>query len=141
MELAVCVCPEISTMRAAVVLARVAAVMYHNGRGLPQDYAEGMKWYLKSSDHGLAAAQLEIGVMYDKGLGVPHNDAEALKWYVAAANGGDPQAQFNAGTMFANAQGTARDLVRAYLWFSLAAAHGDQRAASGRDMIMRDMTS
>ncbi len=29
--------------------------MYNNGEGVPQDYAEAMKWYRRAAEQGLAA--------------------------------------------------------------------------------------
>ena len=39
--------------------------------GLPQDYAEAMKWYLKAADQGDVYAQYELGIMYAEGNGGP----------------------------------------------------------------------
>ena len=53
-------------------------VMYENGRGVPQNDAEAVKWYRKAAEQGLASAQNNLGVMYANGEGVPQNDAEAV---------------------------------------------------------------
>ena len=60
--------------------------MYNNGYGIPQNYAEAMKWYRLSAGHGYAKAQYNLGLMYDKGDGVPEKNAEAVKWYRKAAD-------------------------------------------------------
>ena len=39
-------------------------VMYANGQGVPQDYAQAVAWYRKAADQGNAAAQTNLGVMY-----------------------------------------------------------------------------
>src|SRR5215469_10861366 len=39
--------------------------------GLPQDYAEAMKWYLKAADQGDVYAQYELEIMYAEGNGGP----------------------------------------------------------------------
>src|SRR6266852_388292 len=57
------------------------ALMYKNGRGVPQDYAEAAKWFRLSADQGNASAQANLGNMYSKGSGVPQNDVAAWFWY------------------------------------------------------------
>ena len=50
-------------------------VMYENGQGVPQDYAQAVAWYRKAADQGLAVAQVNLGVMYKNGHGVPQDYA------------------------------------------------------------------
>ena len=59
-----------------------------NGQGVPQDYAEAVKWYRKAADQGYAAAQTNLGLMYAHGQGVPQDYVEAVKWYRKAADQG-----------------------------------------------------
>jgi TPR repeat protein len=42
-------------------------VIYHEGWGVPQDYAEAVKWYRTSAEQGDASAQNRLEV--DKGIG------------------------------------------------------------------------
>ena len=37
---------------------------YENGRGVPQDYAEALSWYLKSANRDYAAAQASLAWLY-----------------------------------------------------------------------------
>ena len=41
--------------------------MYDTGQGVPQDYAEALKWYRLSADQGDAMAQFNLGLMYENG--------------------------------------------------------------------------
>ena len=59
--------------------------MYAEGKGVPQNHAEAVKWYRKAAEQDDARAQYSLGFMYDLGRGVPQDDTEALKWYVLAA--------------------------------------------------------
>ena len=43
------------------------AVLYLRGDGVPQDYAEAVKWFRKAADHGEADAQFNLGHMYAQG--------------------------------------------------------------------------
>ena len=53
--------------------------MYANGKGVPQDYAEAVKWYRRAAEQGDAYAQNNLGLMYANGKGVPQDYAEAVK--------------------------------------------------------------
>ena len=73
--------------------------MYANGQGVPQDYAEALKWYRLAAMQGHGPAQQNLGVMYVLGQGVPQDYVQAHIWFnLAAANG-------------ANAAGTYRDRI------------------------------
>ena len=71
--------------------------MYAHGQGVPQDYAEALKWYRLAAAKGNAHAQYNLGVMYERGQGVPQNFAEALGWFRMAADQGLAVAQNNLG--------------------------------------------
>ncbi len=61
------------------------AHMYDKGRGVPQDYAEAVKWYRTAAAQNHAEAQINLGFMYGNGLGVPQDYVQAHKWYNLAA--------------------------------------------------------
>ena len=61
-------------------------LMYDEGQGVPQDYAEAVKWYRKAAEQGHARAQNNLGAMYYKGRGVPQDYAEAHMWFNLAAS-------------------------------------------------------
>ena len=63
-------------------------VMYENGRGVRQDYAEAVRWYRQAADQGLAQAQFNLGVMYYKGHGVRQDLALAQEWLGKACQNG-----------------------------------------------------
>jgi TPR repeat protein len=108
--------------------------MYLNGQGVPQDYAEALKWLRLAANQGFAEAQDGLGRMYEHGQGVPKDDAEAAKWIRLAANQGDAGAQVGLGGMYVAGRGVPKDYVLSYMWFNLAAAHGDELAAFAADL-------
>jgi len=63
--------------------------LYANGQGVPQDYAEAMRWYKKAADLGHTPAIFMIGVFYQFGKGVPKDEAQARVWMKKAAAMGD----------------------------------------------------
>src|SRR5216683_305998 len=67
--------------------------MYSHGLGVPQDYAEALRWYHKAADQGYAKAQHNLGNMYYYGRGVPQDRGEAERWYHKAADQGDEYAR------------------------------------------------
>jgi len=56
-------------------------VMYASGNGVPQDYAEAVRWFRLAAEGGHAEAQNNLGVMYRNGDGVPQDYAEAARWF------------------------------------------------------------
>ena len=126
--------------------------MYAQGQGVPQDYAEAIRWYRRAADQGqagaqqgAAAAQFNLGVMYHEGRGVPQDYAEAIRWYRRAADQGQAGAQFNLGLMYRDGQGVPQDYVPAHKWFNLAAARAtgndNEKFAKARDAVAAKMTA
>jgi len=98
--------------------------MYENGRGLPQNDVEAVKWYRNAVAQGDAGGQFKLGRMYERGKGVPENKAEAAKWYRLAAKQGILRAQVNLGRMYRKGQGVPHSDAVAAKWY--------RKAASGR---------
>lgn len=60
------------------------ATHYREGAGVPQNYQEAMKWYIKSAElRGENSNNAMIGVasLYKKGLGVTVDYNKAIEWY------------------------------------------------------------
>ena len=118
--------------------------MYRDGRGVPQDDAEAVRWYRLAADQGLADAQFSLGVMYTPGRGVPQDDAEAVRWYRLAADQGQADAQDTLGVMYTIGRGVPYDEVQAHMWFNLAASRstGELRdnSVKNRDRAAEELT-
>ena len=62
--------------------------MFRKGHGVPENYAEAVKWYRLAADQGHAEAQVNLGLMYAKGQGVPQDYVSAHMWFnLSAAQG------------------------------------------------------
>jgi TPR repeat protein len=115
--------------------------MYEGGLGVPQDFAEAIRWYRKAAEQGDAGALNSLGGMYRKGVGVPQDFAKAIHWYRKAAEQGNVDAQSVLGEMYFNGQGAPRDFVQAYMWVNVAAVGGNKRVAQFRDSLEYKMTA
>ena len=99
-------------------------VMYDQGKGVPEDYGEAVKWYRKSAEQGYAKAKYNLAQMYRQGKGVAQNDVEAVKLYRLAAEQGYAPAQSNLGVMYHEGQGVPQDYFEAVKWLLMAANQG-----------------
>ena len=77
-------------------------MVYRDGTGVTQDYAEAVNWFREAADQGDADAQNNLGLMYANGKGVVQDYAEAMKWFRKAADQGDAKAQNNLGALYHN---------------------------------------
>jgi TPR repeat protein len=106
------------------------ACAYYRGKGVPQDYAEALRWYKMAADQGEPDAEDGLGYMYVTGRGTRQDYAEALRWYKRAAEHGDAKGQFDLATVYNDGIGVPPDYVEASRWFRKAA---DQNYAKGQD--------
>ena len=114
-------------------------LLYRNGDGVPRNYKEAVKWFMKAAEKGNESAQLYLGEMYTKGDGVPKDDKEAVKWFMKAARQGNATLQFQLGQMYANGQFVPKDFIHAYAWYNLAASNGIDDAKEFRDSLEANM--
>jgi TPR repeat protein len=80
-----------------------------NGRGVPKDYNEALKWYRKAVDKKQAGGMFQLGWMYANGLGVAKDPKQAFDWYRKAADMGHANAMHNLGALYDAGRGTRRD--------------------------------
>ena len=62
--------------------------MYQNGRGVPQSFEEGARFYRASAEQGFPPAQYMLDLMYGKGQGVPQDYVLAYMWFNLAGSFG-----------------------------------------------------
>jgi TPR repeat protein len=84
--------------------------MYFQGEGVPENYAEAMKWWTKAAEQGDANDRYFVGAM---SLNItPDLPGEPIR----------------------------DDFVTAYMWLSLAKTEGHKNAATTLDRIKKQMT-
>ncbi|HTM08741.1 MAG TPA: tetratricopeptide repeat protein [Verrucomicrobiae bacterium] len=98
--------------------------MYAEGKGVPQDFAEAIKWYRLAAAQENAPAMYSLGLAYEKGQGVPQDFDEAVKWYRLAAAREDEWAQMRLGQLYEEGNGVPQDYAQAVRWYRLGAAQG-----------------
>jgi TPR repeat protein len=55
--------------------------MYHDGKGVAQDYREAVKWHRLAAQQGMPRAQLSLGIQYYGGKeGVTQDNQYAYMW-------------------------------------------------------------
>lgn len=62
--------------------------IYHDARGVPQDYAKALEYYTAASRRGVPEAQHNIGAMLVSARGVKRNFVEGLAWLILAKKSG-----------------------------------------------------
>lgn len=67
--------------------------MYRDGKGVPQDLGEAVKWFSLAAKQNDPDAQFSLGCMYAAGNGVQQNVQEALKWLQRSADQGNQDAK------------------------------------------------
>ena len=118
--------------------------MYLTGEGVPQDFAEGVRWFRLAAEQGHALAQCVLGAMYYFGAGVPQNFAEAVRWSRLGAEQGQAVAQYVLGLIYYWGKGVPHNNVEAYMWLNLAASRlsgaGREESVAVRDRAAQLMT-
>jgi TPR repeat protein len=112
--------------------------MYLSGRGVPQDYAEAVKWYLLAAEQDDDHAQYYLDSLYR--YGHLQDYAETVKWVRLAAEQGNAVAQFSVGGMYNEGNGVLQDYVIAHMWYNISGANGNALGTRSRNRIERSMT-
>src|SRR4051812_1039324 len=99
------------------------AMMYDAGIGVPKNYIESGRWYLKAAQQGVAEAQFQLAVRYyQHGKKAKENYVTAFQWFFKAANQGMPEAQYNVAAMYQLGRGVITNRIEAYKWYLIAAS-------------------
>ena len=99
-------------------------VAYDTGRGVDEDHAEAVAWFLRAAEQGYAKSQYRLGVAYDSGRGVAEDHAEAVAWFLRAAEQEYAKAQHRLGVAYDTSRGVDEDHATAARWFRRAAEQG-----------------
>lgn len=92
------------------------------GRGLPKDDKEALKWYRKAAEEkNFTPSIIALARFYQNGLGGLRKDPKkALDLFNKAAGRSDPVAMLELARMYREGSGVPKDNVRALQWYGLA---------------------
>jgi TPR repeat protein len=94
------------------------------GKSVPVDTEQGLRWLKRAAKSGIIPAHLWIGSLYEKGLGIEKNPMLARTHYMAAAEKGNAKAMHNLAVLYAEGIDGRRDYKTAARWFQRAAERG-----------------
>jgi len=106
-----------------------AAGLYLQGKGVPQDRAEGAKWLTLAAEQGHLESQVLLANYYLVSLNGTISDENlhlAEFWFYKAAEQGDPEAQYKLGAI-SQGRDTDEDSI-SVKWYRLAAEQGHAEA-------------
>jgi uncharacterized protein len=116
-------------------------IMYLDGKGVPQNTSEAVRYLSLSAAAGSSLGQNNLGGLYRDGKGVPRDYGKAAQWFAASASQGNSAGMYNLGLMYEMGQGIKAEPFHAYMWYALAADMGSMpNAAAHRDALWRRMT-
>jgi len=122
----------------------LVAILYFEGKGVPQDYETALKWYTISAEQNHPPAMLKLGKIYSYGLGVPVNYAKSITWFrKLLINMWDPtakEAAFELGLMNYEGKGYTQDFIRAHMWWNIGSSEGHEQSRKSRDFVAERMT-
>ena len=108
-----------------------------NGRGVPVNEAEGLKWIEKSAAQGQPHAFYVQGLFFYHGTaGHPQDYAKALPLLEKAADDDHAGAENTLGVMYEQGLGVGIDLAKAEAWYRKAAEQGEPKAMSSLGQIL-----
>ena len=103
-------------------------VIYDQGLGAAASPFNALLWLRRAAEHGLAAAQAELGDRYYFGRGLAADKEQAKDWWRRAARQGVAAAQYNLAAVLR--RGDATEAAEAANWFRAATAAGYTPAPS-----------
>jgi TPR repeat protein len=101
----------------AVAQYSLGKLLENGGGRVEKDPVEAAKWYERSANQGVSAAQNNLGLMYAQGRGVPRDTERAAHLWLSAAEKDHVIAQFNLGLAYYRGEGVAENKNVAVRWF------------------------
>jgi len=101
------------------------ALLYYEGKGVPEDDCKAAEWMRKAAEGGNATSQYTLAWFYYKGIGVPQDYTKALELLRMADQAGNIYAPDHIAYMYKIGQGVPKDYRQAIDWYSKAAEMGN----------------
>ncbi|KAF9427173.1 hypothetical protein BGZ76_002443 [Entomortierella beljakovae] len=131
-------------------------ILHEDGSGVPQNYSEGMDWYLKAVNqddpqacnnigriycevmakewylragwYGHIDVRVQLGDSYRGGVVVYRDYSKGMEWYRRASYDNNAESKRRIAEMHKIGYGDTKDDKKALEWYILAANHGDDVA-------------
>ena len=100
------------------------AVRFAEGRGVPVNLEEAVRWYERAAGKGLAPAQFRYASLLEKGQGIKKDLGAARRLYLAAAAKGNAKAMHNLAVLYAEGIDGKPEYAASAQWFGKAAQRG-----------------
>lgn len=101
---------------------------YEEGKGVPKNLAEAVRWYRAAAEQHVPRAAENLGNMYQFGRGVKKNCKTAVEWYAEGALQNDHPNLYSLGRMYQYGFGVKEDRARAHAYYRQAASLGNHKA-------------
>lgn len=98
--------------------------MYLEGRGVPKNTMQALKYFQLAADQGWVDGQLQLGNMYFGGIGLKRDYKMAHKYFSLASQSGHVLAYYNLGKMYAGGMGIMPSCPTAVELFKNVAERG-----------------
>ena len=103
-------------------------ILYERAFGVPQDYAEALKWFQEAAALSNGFAQGNIGDYYFFGIGRARSFPKALRWYRMAAEKNVPLGVNQIGWIYLHGLGVDQNTFEARRWYLKGAMLGSPTA-------------
>jgi localization factor PodJL len=113
-----------AAMKGDASAAYEIGLRFAEGKGVPTNYEEAVKWYDRAAQAGVALATFRLGTLHEKGLGVTKDSDMARRYYTQAAERGNAKAMHNLAVLDADGGGRGPNYKSASQWFRKAADRG-----------------
>lgn len=125
---------------AALYAQWTLAKLYREGKKVPQNGIEAVKWLRKAVESGEFSAQYDLGLMYFEGKEVEQDFAEAAKWFRKAAEIPYIDSYYPLGQMYYDGKGVQKDYAEAVKWYCKGVeAHDGRSQTALADMYKKGL--
>lgn len=114
------------------------------GKGVPKDFNEAVKWLSRAADQGVPAAHYQMGMRYAAGEGVEKDIEQAIAAWTMAAMSGYGDAQLRLAESYDQGVGVEQDLLQAYVWYKMSVSSSFvplQSAIDRRDALEQQLSA
>jgi TPR repeat protein len=112
-------------------------MLYETGQGVPQNYAEAVKWYRESAERGYPAAQFNLGVFYETGQVVEQDFAGGRQMVSRRRRTGMRARAMQSRPLLPDRTRRRAGMQEAVKWFIRAARQGDKTAQHNLGLALR----